>query len=613
MNPKEQNQYTEIFLAEAHDQQLELDRLFTELEKHPERKEVIQEIFRITHTLKGNASGMGFEEIATLAHTLEDIFQYAVQGQISFTAKLYQDIFKANDALNGLIQKVRDPAHKVSWRGIQTKLKVFLRKVRENQAETPAQAAPETPTVAETVPPSPAPEVLPSEAPIEQVEMASPTAPFPAEEAKQKPSQISFSEAIQVPVRKLDQMMKLVGELIIERDRILALSEERNSTVKNELAMLHRITSELQYSVMDARMVKAGFLFNKFHRIVRDAAHVEEKDVDLELIGTNQEIDRNILQAISDSLIHLVRNAISHGVEGPEARKAAGKAAVGKITLTARSEQDISIIEVQDDGKGIDPEVIRRKAIEKGLLMPAQAEQMSKDEIIQLIFLPGFSSRDQVSEISGRGVGMDVVARAVSAIGGKVRIETELGTGTKVLLSLPTSMAVKGALLFEIRAITVAIPLSYTESVVTYTPAELHKVGDGLMANFLGRTIPVVFLHDIWDLPPAQLNGNFPPRAFHRTYDLTPSGTPLHTIIVSHEGKWMGLIVDKLLQQKEIVEKKLEKPLESLHLFTGATILGNGAVCMVLDVPAVVEVLYTPHKNWNKDSVRTLEPSTANT
>jgi two-component system chemotaxis sensor kinase CheA len=234
-------------------------------------------------------------------------------------------------------------------------------------------------------------------------------------ENEQIDTKISFSDLVQVPVKKLDNLLNLVSELTIERDRLIAIHAGKLS--KNEYSRLQRISSDLQYSVMDVRLVQVGFLFNKFHRVVRDAAALENKKVALKLEGTDTEIDRNILQIISDSLIHLIRNSVGHGIEIPADRKKVGKAEMGTLVLRASNENDSVIIEIQDDGKGIDHTFIKRKAIEKGLVSKEAASHLSEMECIMFIFEPGFSSADQVTAISGRGVGMDVVKKPLMLLG----------------------------------------------------------------------------------------------------------------------------------------------------------------------------------------------------
>jgi two-component system chemotaxis sensor kinase CheA len=371
---------------------------------------------------------------------------------------------------------------------------------------------------------------------------------------------------------------------------MIAINGDQGRNRNNEFARLQRITSELQYSVMDVRLVQVDVLFNKFHRIVRDVAALEGKQVDLVLEGTDNEIDRTILQILSDSLIHLVRNAISHGIEKPEVRQQAGKAAAGTVKLSARSEKDAVFIDITDDGKGIDSAVIRRKAVEKGLIRKEIAAQMTEEEIIALIFEPGFSSAETVTSVSGRGVGMDVVKRSLDSIGGLIRVQSAVGAGTTISLRLPASMAVKGALLFELGEAAFAFPLAYTHAVISIPKTQIFKLGSGLVATHLGKNIPVVFLNDLFSL--ESYTDSFSDGRLHKSFSTIDAAAKLNVIVVSFNNRDIGFVVDKLLQQKEIVEKPIGPPLESIRFISGATILGNGSVCLVLDAPSIINFLF---------------------
>ncbi|MDN5212705.1 chemotaxis protein CheA [Fulvivirgaceae bacterium BMA12] len=617
MKSKDQ-EYKEIFLAEALENHEELNRLMTVLEKKPGDTKSVNAIFRITHTLKGNAAGMGFKNVADFAHVLEDLFGEVRDGKLSLDDDMFGSLFKAIDVLGALINAVKDDG-KVSFRGIKTKLEVMLKSV---QQEGQDKATAEKPLEEKLQQPAPKPKrgatskgnkkakVTPTRSskrkPVSQgkavidKKSAEKTKNVPAESVAEKvdpgvenldqvdDTKIAFSDLVQVPVRKLDNLLNLVGELVIERDRIISANSARINA--NEYARLNRISSDLQYSVMDVRLVQVGFLFNKFHRVVRDAASHEKKKVTLNLEGTETEIDRNILQIISDSLIHLIRNAIGHGVETPEERKKAGKPEEGSITLSAFSESDAVIIEIKDDGRGIDAAKVREKAIKQGLISTEDARHMADNDIILMIFEPGFSTMDQVTAISGRGVGMDVVKKALDSIGGNVSVRTEPGIGSTFSLRLPSSMAVKGTLLFELDKETYAIPLSYTEAVVSLYKPDIHKVSNGLIATYLGNTISVVFLSDLFALKAGE--SVYDKKVLHHSYDHLDPGEKLDIVIVSYNDRTIGFVVDKLLQQKEIVEKPLMKPIDQVKIISGVTIMGNGHVCLVFNVAAICNMVF---------------------
>lgn len=610
MKSKEK-QYREMFTAEAFEAQEELDKLFTELEKHPEDNEVIESIFRITHTIKGNAMALGFEEIAEISHALEDIFTYVKDNPVKLEKKLFTLLFSTSDKFSELVEALKT-GKQVNYKGMLARLELYVEKnfEKENKTVVVKKVPDETNKVggkekkekgkkAEEKKQTAGTKKLRKKAEkkeesknlIEENTQDSLSDNLGGDD-ETKTSNLHFSDQVQIPVRKLDGLLNLVGELIIEKDTIIARNQASNNS--NEFKRLHRITSDMQYSIMDIRLVHVDLLFNKFHRIVRDVAEIENKEVNLKLEGSEIEIDRNILKTISDSLVHLVRNAISHGIENPDEREKSGKSRFGSLTLRAKNEKDNVLIEVQDDGHGIDPEAIKNKAIEKGLVSKEYAATLTKKEVIYLVFEAGFSNAEKVTEISGRGVGMDVVKRAVESIGGQISIDSEVGNGTTFSLRLPSSMAVKGALLFEQDNQEFAAPLSFTESVVSLETSDIHKVGKGVMANYLGRTVPLVFLKDLFELP--SLKNVYSKGSLHSTFDNLQADT-VKVIITNYNDRYMGIVVDKLLQQKEIVEKPLSKPLEKVELFSGATILGNGNVCLVLNISIILDCLYNEKRN----------------
>lgn len=398
MKSKEE-EYREIFLAEALENLEEINRLLAFYERNTEDKNAVHALFRITHTLKGNASGMGFTGIAEMAHVLEDVFGEIREGRLPVNEALFGAIFKAVDVLSNLVDAVRNGGE-VKYKGIKTKLEVLVKRLKtENtaaQAQTDIVNAEDDQSAVE-----------PLENNVEEESVSS-----------EDDNKLSFSDLVQVPVRKLDNLLNLVGELIIEKDRILAMQGATGLHASNEFARLSRISSDLQYSVMDVRLVQVGFLFNKFHRVVRDAASSEQKSVVLKLVGADTEIDRNVLQVISDSLIHIIRNSVGHGIETAEERKALGKPETGVVWLGARNDTDAVIIEIRDDGRGLNFNKIKEKAIVKGLITAEEAAHLTEDQLSMLIFEPGFSTVDQVTAIAGRGVGMDVVKKTTDSIGG---------------------------------------------------------------------------------------------------------------------------------------------------------------------------------------------------
>ncbi|GAB4247640.1 MAG: chemotaxis protein CheA [Ekhidna sp.] len=709
LTPQEEKELQEMFFFESQERHQKLNELLTSLETDLENHLIIDDIQRITHTLKGNAMGMNQVGIADLAHVLEEVFESVNKGEVTLSKELFSLMYKLTDKIGQLINNLKE-GKKISHKGIKTKIQVFL---REAKKERGISSEPAQPTAAIDEPTPEAEEVQEVLGEVEteqqaeeqqvesQEEVLIPTnddaevesahdagkKPFfkrlfdvfrrdnkrdlgsvkessnhqedstsetkeladetavkedvvivdsteeTQPEVEQPPSatlselskaerpnltvddersvldilgnedssaendlhkdlqgKVTMADMVQVPVRKLDALMNLVGQLIIERDRLLS-NEELSRSRKSELAGLQRVTSDLQYSVMDVRLVQVGSLFSKFHRIARDVAHIENKEINLVVKGSDVEIDRNILQIISDSMVHLVRNAVGHGIEDAAGRERAGKSKVGTITLSARTEKDNVIIDVSDDGKGIDAQQIRKKILEKGLLNQDLLQQLTDEEVIMHIFETGFSNADRVSEVSGRGVGMDVVKKSTESIGGLVEVNTEVGKGTTISLKLPSSMAVKGVLMFMMGEQEFAIALPYTEAVVSLKKSKIRKAGSGLVSSYLDKTISVLFLEDLLGLDDlAQI---YEQDVFHNTFDQFEEDDPFNVIIITYAGRYYGIVVDKLLQQKDIIEKPMPKPLDGNRLLSGTTIMGNGNVCLIIDAVAITDLLFT--------------------
>ncbi|GHA61013.1 chemotaxis protein CheA [Pontibacter akesuensis] len=536
MKSREQ-EYKEIFIAEALEYYDALNRHISTLEKEPDDEQTLAEIFRLLHNLKANSKAIGYLQISDVSHKLETAFSLIRSKELNFSDEVVMVMFDGVDLLGELIHNIDNPTYGEPDPVLLRNLDIIVENLSDSTIEL-------------------------------------------AKVQKYNTSKnLTLSDLIYIQIKKLDHMMNLVGELMIDRDRIISISRElNNDDLKGVSSHLYRITEELQYSVMDARLVNIGSLFNKFPRIVRDIAAAENKEVNLQLTGQDIQIDRNILQIITDSLLHLVRNAITHGLETPEERLKKGKERTGSLRLSAQSDRDNVLIRLTDDGKGIDLKQVKKTAIERQLVAPEMATGVTDNEVLSFLFEPGFSTAKQVTEYSGRGVGLDVVKNAIDSIGGRINVESEKGQGTTFTLQLPTSIAVKGALLFEVDEIFFAIPLLHTEQVVALDKDELHEVGDVLLANMNGETVTVVYLHELLNAPEGAM----------RLGDKTRlNGQVQNVIVVSYNNRKLGLIVDKLYRQQDIVVKPLSKPLDKIDIYGGVTLLGTGKVCLVLDVPAV--------------------------
>jgi two-component system chemotaxis sensor kinase CheA len=536
MKSREQ-EYKEIFIAEALEYYDALNRHISELEKQPQDDQILAEVFRLLHNLKANAKAIGYLHISDVSHKLETAFSLIRNRELNFSDEVVAVLFDGVDLLGELITNIDNPHYGETDQEQLRNLDIIVDNLSDSTIEL---------------------------AKVQKYHTS---------------KNLTLSDLIYIQIKKLDHLLNLVGELMIDRDRILSISRElENDDLKSVSSHLYRITEELQYSVMDARLVNIGSLFNKFPRIVRDIASAEKKSINLEMTGQDIQIDRNILQIITDSLLHLVRNAITHGIELPEEREKKGKSRTGMLALTAQNDRDNVIIRLIDDGKGIDLKQVKKAAVEQHLLAADAADSLSDSDVLSFLFEPGFSLAKEVTEYSGRGVGLDVVKNAIDSIGGRINIVSAKGKGTTFTLQLPTSIAVKGSLLFEVDEIFYAIPLIHTDSVVSLDKDELHEVGDVMVADIKGETVTLVYLNYLL----------YAPETVMRLGDKSKlKGQVQNIIIVSYNNRKLGLVVDKLYRQQDIVVKPLSKPLDKIDLYGGVTLLGTGKVCLVLDVPAI--------------------------
>ena len=533
-------------MAEALEYYDAMSRHLSELERNPKDGAALNELFRLMHNLKANARAMGFTDMGEVAHRMETLFGQIRGNERAFTGSLVPLTFRAVDTLGNMIRAVGAGQDSLDAKPLLDNLEHLI-KGEEIIEDRPVQTEEEAET-----------------------------------DAARK---LELSDLVYIPVKKLDNLLNLVGELVIDRDRILTLAAELgNPALQATARHLFRISDDLQYSVMDVRLVGAGVLLNKFPRVVRDVASAEDKQVELVLAGQDVQIDRNVLQLITDALLHIVRNAVSHGLEDPETRKAAGKAATGKLVISALTERDDVLIQVQDDGRGIDTEAVRKKAVRKNLLTAEAAAVLDEQEVWALLFEPGFSMAEKITDISGRGVGLDVVKLAIDSLGGRLRVNSELGKGTTFTLVLPTSIAVKGALLIELDERAYAVPLLHTDTVLALPNDEIFAVGGLLMTRIQEENVPLVPLRQLLYSEGEELL----PRATRA--DLPPDGGLHQVLVVSYNNRRLGLLIDRFLRQQNIVVKSLSKPLDTIDLFGGVTLLGSGQLCLVLDVPALTRL-----------------------
>lgn len=414
-----------------------------------------------------------------------------------------------------------------------------------------------------------------SRSPVQQADLQ----PTPEVQAMPKKNQLQAvhakvrtSQTIRVDTARLDSLMNLVGELVINKTRLAQIGRNAQIPDLSETTeQIDRITTDLQNVVMKVRMVPIEHVFSRFPRMVRDLARDLNKEIELDIKGSETELDRNVIDEIGDPLVHLLRNAVDHGIEEPAARIAAGKPEAGRVALSARHEGNNVIIEVIDDGKGLDTEKIIKKAVQQGLLMPQEAQVMDPQDVNRLVFLPGFSTAEKVTDVSGRGVGLDAVKSKIEALSGILQMESVPGQGTKFKIQLPLTLAIIQALLVSIEREIYAIPLTFIAETTSILPAELNKIQEQEVMLQRGAVLPLVRLNQVLEVPPSDL----------------PKEEEINIIIVRKGDRKIGLIVDSLLGQQEIVIKPLGKLLGNIPVIAGATILGNGQVSLIIDIASL--------------------------
>lgn len=385
---------------------------------------------------------------------------------------------------------------------------------------------------------------------------------------------LKSGQSVRVDIEKLDSLLNLVGELVVNKARLEQIGTTHKLTELVEtIEQMDRVTTDLQSVVMKVRMVPVGQVFNRFPRMVRDLSKELDKEINLTVEGEETELDRTVIDEIGDPLVHLIRNSIDHGVEHPQDRVKKGKNPIGEVGLIARHEGNNVIIIVEDDGKGINADVIKRKAVEKGMITQEEADKMDDNEAVRLVFMAGFSTAEVVTDVSGRGVGMDVVKNKIESLGGLIDVETKIDEGSKFKIRLPLTLAIIQALLVRVQQEIYAIPLGSIDSTINITQNDIKTVQNKEVILLRGQIIPIVRLVDALNVP--------------RTEE--EAAEEMFAVVVHMGDQKAGIIVDNLVGQQEIVIKTMGKLLAGIKVIAGATILGNGQVALILDVGTLMQ------------------------
>lgn len=605
---------TADFIIEAQEILDRLGEQLVSLEQAPQDTEQLNAVFRGYHTLKGGAGFLGVTAMVELCHAAEEALGAARAGQAVLQAHHFDAAQQSLDYLQSMLDAVSSgtepgyappdliaqfdvhggaaapaaaaaaPAAGAGDLITDDEFEALLDQLHGGNAPTAAAPAKkaddglisedEFEALLDQLHGGAAPGARPAAA-VAPAPIAAPRpAAAPAPVAKPAAKPLAEAEhTVRVDTKRLDAIVNLIGELVLSRNRLKTLRARlRDEELDRAVSTLDIATARLQSAVMRTRMQPVGKVFSRFPKVARDVARSLKKEVDLELIGAETELDRNLVEALADPLVHLVRNAIDHGVEMPDLREAQGKPRMGHVRLSAQQEGDYVSIEVQDDGAGIDPEKLRAKAREKGLIDPEAAARLSSEECLHLVFLPGFSTKQQVTDISGRGVGMDVVQSRIRELSGQIQIQSELGRGSRFLIRVPLTLAILPTLLVQAGEDVYALPLARVMEVLHAPPTSLGWFDGRAVLDRRSHTLPLVDLRQ-W-------------------LDVTPAASTLLTIVVLQAGEArFGLVVDQVRGREEVVIKPLPKALRGLRGYAGATLIGDGRMALILDVDG----LRSPH------------------
>jgi len=682
-NKLESSQYLEIFIDESVEHLDTLYEQLMELEKSPDEIQIIEEIFRAAHTLKGMAATMGYDELAGLTHTMENIFDAIREEKLTVETEMMDVLFHAVDTLNAIVEDIASGGDgKRDVKEISAQLEqiekgevlttststeneksteqkdeqfhleldefqiTILEESKEQDynhyniivelsedcllkgaraymvfelLEKHGEIIHSEPSVhdleeenfdysfallfvskehaddikGKVMKVSEVRDVIVEPFSLEQYKHEQEEA-LHAKEIEEKETKATTAsqqkkstkeqqtpnasvsaptKTIRVNIERLDILMNLFEELVIDRGRLEQISLELNHPELHEtVEQMSRVSSDLQNIILTMRMVPIDTVFNRFPRMIRQLARELNKDVEIEIIGAETELDRTVIDEIGDPLVHLIRNAIDHGIENPEEREKLGKQRKGKITLEAYHSGNHVFVEISDDGAGINKEKVKNKAINRGLLTAAEAETLTDQQVYELILTSGFSTNEEVSDVSGRGVGLDVVKNTIESLGGSISIDATPNEGSRFSIQLPLTLSIISVLLIELQKEKYAIPLSSIIETAILKRDEILSAHHNKVIDFRGQVVPLTFLNDLFEVPQMEEEDEF-----------------VSVVIVRKGNKLAGLVVDSFIGQQEVVLKSLGNYLTNVFAISGATILGDGEVALIIDSNALVK------------------------
>ncbi|ADO04225.1 autophosphorylating histidine kinase [Helicobacter pylori Cuz20] len=640
----------EDFLIEAFEMNEQLDQDLVELEHNPEDLDLLNRIFRVAHTIKGSSSFLNLNILTRLTHNMEDVLNRARKGEIKITPDIMDVVLRSIDLMKTLLVTIRDTGSDTNngkeneieeavkqlqaitsqnlegakeTSGTKEAPKEEVEKENTEESQENKAKAPTAKNPASDNPLADEPDLDYANMSAEEVEAEierllnkrqeadkerraqkkqeakpkqevapkteTPKAPKTETKAKAKadteenktPS-IGVEQTVRVDVRRLDHLMNLIGELVLGKNRLIRIYgdvEERYDGEKfleelnQVVSSISAVTTDLQLAVMKTRMQPVGKVFNKFPRMVRDLSRELGKSIELIIEGEETELDKSIVEEIGDPLIHIIRNSCDHGIEPLEERRRLNKPETGKVQLSAYNEGNHIVIKISDDGKGLDPVMLKEKAIEKGVISERDAEGMSDREAFNLIFKPGFSTAKVVSNVSGRGVGMDVVKTNIEKLNGIIEIDSEVGVGTTQKLKIPLTLAIIQALLVGVQEEYYAIPLSSVLETVRISQDEIYTVDGKSVLRLRDEVLSLVRLSDIFKVDA-----------------ILESSSDVYVVIIGLADQKIGVIVDYLIGQEEVVIKSLGYYLKNTKGIAGATVRGDGKITLIVDVGAMMDM-----------------------
>ncbi|QOY52582.1 hybrid sensor histidine kinase/response regulator [Candidatus Sulfurimonas baltica] len=647
------------FLVESFELIEQLDQDLVELESRPNDLELLNGIFRVAHTVKGASSFLNFDVLTHLTHHMEDVLNKARHGDLVIDANIMDVILQSIDLMKSLLETIRDTSQDAGIDVSECVARLDRVSGGDGKVETPVAQVPE-PVVEETAPeaaPEPtsdesepdydnmgadeleaeierllnarqeedkikraakiaAGESVPSLDPddedyysepeiIAQPVASAPVHVAPASRAKAEPIEdvkaaapakksSTVEQTIRVDVNRLDHLMNLIGELVLAKNRLIKINDDVEERYEGEefleelnqvVSIVSLVTTDLQIAVMKTRMLPIGKVFNKFPRMIRDLTRELNKKIELDISGEDTELDKSIVEEVGDPLVHIIRNSCDHGIEIPSVRAEQGKDEQGTIKLTAYNEGNQIIIQIDDDGKGLDADILKNKALEKGLITEKEADNMSDKEAFALIMKPGFSTAAVVTNVSGRGVGMDVVKTNIEKVNGIIDIDSEIGIGTSIKLKIPLTLAIIQALLVGVQEEHYAIPLASVLETVRISKDEIYTVEGRSVMRLRDEVLSLVHIGDIFEV--------------ERILD---SSEHAYVVVLGLGTSKLGLIVDILVGQEEIVIKSLGDFLKGIEGVAGATIRGDGGVTLIVDVIALMDIAKKVKSTVRNDS-----------